>query len=249
MVASTHYVDSREKDTDRVPIKRLAKAIGFVEMKLDFGDYGTEKAVIERKQVNDFINSCFARGGEPPRIYRQIDGIMDMAEKQQVIPMLLITGRLSTTKCPSCQHLFEGADADFKKRWKEQFGQERELNKNAVYGAVASIKCRYAIDIFWTDQPIIDWLKEIKSYLEKVDEGKHLIPHRRKLKEFAKTRNTAIIARTFDITPSRAEVFEKKYCNLIGVINALKNQPKEVACLDGIGERTIQRMKEIAGIV
>jgi len=145
------------------------------------------------------------------------------------LPWLLITGKLSDVA------------EDFKKR-------KQTLNKSAVYGAVASVMVRYAINILWTEQVASEWLAEIKSIAEKVDEGKYLLPQRKSLKQFASNRNVASICRTLEINPKLAETLNKKFGSLYGILDACKNHPSNILLIDGIGMRTLQKFKELGGL-
>jgi len=244
------YVDTREK----LPVITVARRHGFIPMGLECGDYSTDKAIVERKKLSDFIQSCQAHYGKPPRIYDQLDRILAECERTQRIPILFITGRLSNRNCPKCGLLFEGAEAEFNKRMQEQSKTHPHLagltlNKNMIFGSFASIWVRYQVSIIWTEQPITEWMPALASMLEKIDEGKLLMPHRRKLKEFANDKNTAVIARALELQPKKAAILAKEFGGLYQVLHIAKTSPSRIHDMPEIGSRTLSKIKDMAGIV
>ena len=198
-------------------------------MALDVGDFSTDHIIFERKKTNDLVQSIFARYGQTSRLQDQCERLFAACNEKERLPWLLITGKLSDVA------------EDFKKR-------KQTLNKSAVYGAVASVMVRYAINILWTEQVASEWLAEIKSIAEKVDEGKYLLPQRKSLKQFASNRNVASICRTLEINPKLAETLNKKFGSLYGILDACKNHPSNILLIDGIGMRTLQKFKELGGL-
>ena len=203
--------------------------MGFIPMALDVGDFSTDHIIFERKKTNDLVQSIFARYGQTSRLQDQCERLFAACNEKERLPWLLITGKLSDVA------------EDFKKR-------KQTLNKSAVYGAVASVMVRYAINILWTEQVASEWLAEIKSIAEKVDEGKYLLPQRKSLKQFASNRNVASICRTLEINPKLAETLNKKFGSLYGILDACKNHPSNILLIDGIGMRTLQKFKELGGL-
>jgi ERCC4-type nuclease len=238
------YVDTRESAS----VIAAARTVGFIPMCLEVGDYSTDKVIVERKKLPDFIASTTSRAGEPPRIYHQLDNMFAECERTQRIPLLFITGRLTSRACPKCGFLFEGAEADFNKRLEEHGITGIKFNRNSVFGACASVWVRYNINIIWTEQPIQEWMVELKYMLEKVDEGKYQMPQRRQLKTFSRDKNTAVLARTFDLPPKKAEVLAKNIGGLYAVLDAARNNPRKLTTLTEINDRTLAKIKDIAGI-
>lgn len=217
------YVDSREP----IEVRRLALQRGFKQVALDFGDFQSEKCVFERKDIGDLVNSIFARYGGSSRLFNQLERMFDYCSKTGKVGFLLITGKI------------EDVERQFLER-----GQR--LNRFAIYGAIGSVVVRYDFNIIWIEQPVEHWLEIIRKVAEKVEEGKTLLPKRRKLKEYSKSRSVAIVSRALEVSPSVASKLVDKFGNLYGVITALKERPQDVLIMDGIGERTFKKMKEIA---
>jgi len=219
------YVDTRERK-----IVALARKKGFIPMALEVGDFSTDKVIFERKEISDFVNSTFARYGETSRLTTQMERLFTVCQRSERIPFLLIHGKVE----------------DVEKAFAER---NQKLNRNAIYGSVASVFVRYAINIIWSEQPIDEILEEVKSIAEKIDEGKLLMPQRKKLKEFASDRNLAVIMRTFDLTKKQAEPLQKKFKTLAGVVDAAAHHPSEIYIIENIGSRTLRKIQEYCGIV
>ena len=207
----------------------IARRFGFIPMALDVGDYSTDHIIFERKKTSDLVASIYGRYGDTSRLQDQCERLFTACNEKERLPWLIITGKLSDV------------EEQCKKR-------KQVLNKNAVYGAVASVMVRYNINILWTEQAASEWLPEIKSIAEKVDEGKYLLPQRKSLHQFASNRNVASICRTLEVNPKIAEILVKKFGSLYGVLDACKNRPTEILIIDGIGQRTLQKFKELGGI-
>jgi ERCC4-type nuclease len=199
-------------------------------MALDVGDFSTDKIIFERKKTSDLVNSIFARYGKPSRLQDQCERLFQACHDKERLPWLLITGKISDV------------EEEFKKR-----GQK--LNRAAVYGAVASVMVRYDISILWTEQVATEWLPEIKSIAEKVDEGKYLMPHRKSLSEFATNRRAAAICRALDLTPKVSEILQKRFGSLYGVLEAAKSHQSDILVLEGISTRTLRKIQEIGGLI
>lgn len=219
------FVDSREP----VVCRRAALQRGFVQMALDVGDYSSEKVVFERKDLGDLVNSIFARYGDRPRLFEQMDKLFDDCQRLQRVPFLLVSGSL------------EAVERQFKER-----GQR--LNRQAIYGAIASVVVRYDINIIWYERPFKELLDIMWSIAEKVEEGKLLLPQRRKLKEFSRSRSVASIANALQISPIVAERLTKKFGSLYNVLEAVKNHPSDVLVVEGIGKATFEKIKALGGI-
>jgi ERCC4-type nuclease len=220
------YVDTREPQI----IKRVARRLGFTPLAMEVGDYGTDKIIFERKKIGDLIASCYPkRYGEKARLQDQAERIYKESERRNIIPVLLITGNLKN----HVEMLKEKCNVT--------------INKNAVYGSVASVFVRYGIHIFWTEQPIGEWLREIRSICVKVDEGKYLLERRKPLHTIARNKQVANISRALEVSPRLAGRLHEKYGGLYGVLSAIKFKPSDVLSIDGIGNVTMKRMKILGG--
>lgn len=219
------YVDTREPEYIRIQARKL----GFIPMALETGDFSTDKVIFERKEIGDFVNSTFARYGETSRLTEQMERLFTVCQSSERIPFLLIHGRI------------EDVEKSFAER-------NQKLNRNAIYGSVASVFVRYAINIIWSEQPIDEILAEVKSIAEKIDEGKLLLPQRKKLKEFSSNRNIAVVARTFDLNPKVAELLVKRIGPLNKIVRAAEVEPSSIFVIEGVGSRTLRKIQEYCGL-
>lgn len=221
----TLFVDSREPEDCR----RAAINAGFIQMALDYGDYQSDECVFERKEIGDLVNSIFARYGQTSRLFEQMDAMFDYCERSEKVPWLLISGNM------------ERVEQQFKER-------NQTLNRQAIYGALASVSVRYGVHIIWSERSFTELLELIKSIAEKVKEGKLNQPIRRKLKEFSRWRSVATIANALQISPKIAEDCVKKFGGLYGTLDAVKNRPQDVLVMSGIGRATFEKMKQLGGV-
>jgi len=219
------FVDSREP----LDIRKLAIKRGFKQMALTVGDFASPMCVFERKDVGDLVNSIFARRGETPRLFKQLNRMYAQCSAYKRIGFLLVTGKIVTVE--------------------EQFAKRKQtLNRNSIYGAIGATVVRYDMNLIWTEQPAEEWLEEIIKVAEKVEEGKLLMPKRKKLKEYSRVRSVAVVARALDISPKLAIRLVKKFGGLFGVLHAIKYNPSQVLVMEGIGEKTFMKMKGLANI-
>jgi len=219
------YVDTREPED----IRLLARRLGFVQMKLDYGDYASDTIIFERKKMGDLVNSVFARYFSESRLFKQMEKLYSYCARHKKVACLVVFGKKETIV------------KEFAKR-----GQR--LNMLAIYGALGSVVCRYDCNIIWVDTKVEDMLNIMRKVAEKVEEGKMLIPRRRNLKQFSKVRSVAIVARALDISPRLASLMVNRVGGLYDIVYALKNQPAKILVLEGVGKKTFQRMRDIAGI-
>ena len=199
-------------------------------MAKDVGDYSIEKCVIERKTLGDFINSIYARYGKHGRMWDQADALFNYCKEHGAIGYVIVHGNWQRT------------EEEFKQR-----GQT--LGYNAIFGAIASLMVRYDLNIVFIDRPIDDVLLLIKSILEKVEEGKVLVPQRKYLKQYARWRSNAVVSVALDVSPKLAARLVSKFGGLYGILDAIKNHPKDVLVMEGIGLATFEKMKALGGIV
>jgi len=219
------YVDSREPAT----YKDAATKQGYVEMALDNGDYQSDYVVFERKEIGDLVNSIFARYGAQPRLFEQMDRMFDFCERTGKVPWLIVTGNL------------ERCEQQFKDR-------KQTLNKMAIYGALASVAVRYAVNIIWSERTFSELLVIMRSISEKVSEGKLQMPMRRQLKSISRSRTVASVANALQISPRLAEQLVFKFHGLYGILEAIKHQPQDILVMDGIGRATFNKMKQLGGV-
>ena len=221
----TLFVDSREPEDCR----KAALRAGFIQLALDYGDYQGDAVVFERKEIGDLVNSIFARYGDTPRLFDQMDRIFDYCQRSEKEPWLIVCGNLEHT------------EEEFKKR-----GQT--LNRQAIYGALASVSVRYDINIIWSERTFEELLEIMKSIEEKTKEGKRLIPMRKKLKEFSRWRSVASVCSALQVSPKIAENLVKKFGGLYGILDAAKHRPHEILIMDGIGQATFNKITSLGGV-
>lgn len=220
------YVDTREPSE----VKFAARKLGFIPMALEVGDFSTDKVIFERKEIGDLVNSTFARYGESSRLFDQAERLFAVCKNSERIGWLVIHGKISAVE-------------------KQFLERKQKLNRNAIYGAVASVSVRYDFNIYWSEQPMEEILEWVKSTAEKIDEGKLLLPQRKKLKEFASNRNVAVVARAFDLNPKLAELLVKRIGPLNKIVRAAEVEPSSIYIIEGIGSRTLRKIQEYAGII
>jgi len=199
-------------------------------MALDVGDFSTDKVIFERKEIGDLVNSIFARYGGESRLFEQVERLFQVCQASERIGILLVTGKILDVE-------------------REFLERKQVLNRNAIYGAIASVLVRYDINIIWSEEPIEEVLAIVKSVAEKIDEGKLLLPQRKKLKEFARDRNVAVVARCFDLNPKIAELLVKRIGPLYKIVEKARTEPSAIYVIEGIGTRTLRKIQEMAGIV
>jgi ERCC4-type nuclease len=155
--------------------------------------------------------------------------MFDYCERVEKVPWLIVTG------------LIEDVEAQFKER-------KQVLNRQAIYGALASVSVRYAVHIIWSERPFKEVLEIMKSICEKVHEGKLNQPIRRKLKEFSRWRSVATVANSLQVSSKIADSLVKKFGGLYGILEAIKHRPGEVLIMEGIGQSTFNKMKVLGGV-
>jgi len=216
-------VDSREPPKMRRILRTLK--IPFVVRKLDAGDYEIGECVFERKTLMDFVQSIRGNsmrvGG---RIFDQMDTLMEYCEENNKIPFLMVSGELA-----DLEEIFA------------KFG--REVNLNAIYGAIASIVVRYGINVIQCrgDAELVEVMLKIAT---KVHEGKLGLPHRKSFRKVHRNRKVAHIANVLRVGPKVAERLYKKFGGIYGVLMA---SDQELLGVEGIGPVTLARIKALLG--
>lgn len=219
------FVDTREP----INIRRIACRLGFKQMKLDYGDYSSETCIFERKKIGDLVNSIFARYGGESRLFKQMDKLYAYCVKERKVAFLVVNGTIQTIS-------------------KEFAARKQKLNKYAIYGAAGSVVTRYDCNIIWVDTSVEDMLQVMRKVAEKVEEGKLMMPKRRRLKEISKIRSVAIVSRALDISPRLANTMVNSIGGLYNILDALKNDPVRIKILDGVGPKTYQKLRSMAGL-
>ena len=210
--------------------------IPYRSVKLDVGDFQTERTVFERKTVGDLIQSVYgqkvAQGYRRQRFFEQMDAMRAYCEETGRVGWLAISGTLEKV-----QQWFE----------KRQFGQRRlQLNVEAVYGAVASAIVRYGMHVVWmqTDEELV---KVIWKIARKVEEGKFGKPRRSTLRKVHTDKRVALIANVLRVSPNIAERMFKRFGGLGKIIRIVEEKPQELWLIDGVGEKTIKRIRVLLG--
>ena len=202
---------------------------GWSILALEHGDYQSPQCVFERKDIGDFVNSIFARYGNTPRLFDQMDRLFDYCQRSEKIPFLVVTGKVETLE--------------------KQFDERgQKLNYLSLAGAIASVVVRYDCNIIWSEQPFSEVLKIMRGVAEKIEEGKLLLPMRKKLKEFSHSRSIAVVCSALQVSPKLAEALVKKFGGLYGILEAIKHHPSDVLVMDGIGHATFNKMKTLGGV-
>jgi len=198
---------------------------------LSVGDFETEKTVFERKTVGDFIQSLVgqkvSQGYRKQRLFDQLTAMQQYCEDTGRVGFLVISGSLD----------------EVSKWYKER---KLKLNDEAIYGALASAVVRYGMNVIWVkdDRQLVDIVWKIAK---KVEEGKLGQPHRTTLRHVHKDRRIALIANILRVSPRIAERMFKRFGGLGKIIQILDKHPEKLWIIDGIGEKTIHRMRVLLG--
>ena len=144
------YIDTREPSQWKKRVSKLCdkKNIDYEFRTLKYGDYMSDKAIIERKDILDLYNSMISK-----RLTRQISGITRYAYNNRQVPYLLIHGNVS--KLYSL--VKKGIISDF--------------NVDTIYGLCSSLIVRYNVNIIWLPNTT-SACRSIVGILTKSDGGK-----------------------------------------------------------------------------
>jgi ERCC4-type nuclease len=133
-------------------VKKFPEMI-FKRMKLNEGDYQSEKCLAERKTVADLYGSIT---GPSRRIHDQVERISVHQDKVQI---LLVTGSVG-------QYVTSMRDIGI------------TIDPNILFGEIASITCRYQLVPLWVENEWEGMITLIKL-MKKIEDGKYNVPVRR----------------------------------------------------------------------
>jgi len=219
----TIYVDTREPPEVRSILKSLGYR--FVVKKLDAGDLETPKCVFERKDISDLFQSMRGYGMRVGgRLFDQMDRLAEYCEERGKEPFLLIVGSVE----------------DLKRRLPDGI----QINEDAIYGAVASVICRYGVNVLWIERGLATALYVALKLAQKVAEGKRYLPHRYSFRKVHRDKRVAHVANVLRISPRIAERLVRKFGGLRGILNASDH---ELLLVDGIGPATVARIRALLG--
>ena len=199
---------------------------------LTVGDIETERVIFERKTVSDLIQSVYGQkvpaGYRKQRLDNQLKAMMEYCEKNQKVGWLLVSGSI------------EKAAKWFKKR-------KMKLNTEALYGALASATVRYGISVIWDLKSDEHLLLVAYKIAKKVDEGKLGVPRRLSLRKVHPDKRVALIANVLRVSPKIAERMFKQFGGLGKIIRIVEQKPQELWLIDGVGQKTIDRVRKLLG--
>lgn len=234
-------VDTREPVDVRMVFLRICPKAKVTC--LDQGDYETPKAIFERKNIGDLVQSIMSQ-----RIFDQFERLQKYCENRNKIPFLLVIGDLEDLKTTLDKQLKERGVT---------------INEEAVYGTIASIIVRHGGNLIW-----VTGRQEIPVYYpgtgtvykvnpitlhtaftimyktaEKLEEGKLLLPHTSMMYRHPDRQITAI-SQSLGVSFALAKRMKDKFGTYKRVMLA---DPKELAVIDGVGPATLQKLKDLLG--
>jgi len=200
--------------------KRVAiyfKRCGFTVdvMTLPAGDVASEKIIIERKTTVDLASSIIYN-----KFFIQMEELARFAEQTNRLPFLFISGTIDDVL------------------------EHSAIDPDAILGAIAATIVRYGIGVIWAFS-FQDSLDLQRRVLKKFEEGKFLIPKRKRLSSYHRMAAVAHIATTLHIPVSIAERLYEKYGGLRNIL--LLERPEELLTIRGIGPATLKRIKFLVG--
>lgn len=139
-------IDAREPAALITYLKRKYKGkIEFVTKLLDEGDFVTDHAIVERKEIGDLYSSIM-----DGRLKNQC---CKMSTQQGKVPILIVHGNLQ------------------EKAKELRIKKKIFINEQMVYSTLAEIQCRYQIMIVWTED-IKTAMPIMVSLIQDIEEGK-----------------------------------------------------------------------------
>jgi len=198
---------------------------------LNVGDLQTTKTVFERKTISDLIQSIHGQkvqqGYRKQRFFDQMHAMKTYCEATGRVGFLLISGSLKE-----------------KLKWFKE--RKIRLNTEAIYGAIASTVVRYGINVIWvpTDEELV---KVAWKIAQKVEEGKWGVPRRQQLRDVHPDKRVALIANVLRVSPKIADRLFKQFGGLGKLIRVIEEQPNKLLIIDGVGPKTIERVRKLLG--
>jgi len=220
----TFIVDSREKQetfdlckTMGIPAKR---------MKLEVGDFMSERMCVERKAVNDLYGSVLSQ-----RLSDQLRRFNDYCETHGLIKFLLVEGNVDT----------------FTKSLPE--GMDFRVNTDVIYGTMASAIVRDQMNLIWVlpasgsskESMTKEAIKLMYKVSQKIDEDKWGLQRRISLPH-GPAMKVAHVASALRISMTLASRLLKKFGSLRNILLA---KDSDLLVIPGIGQATLQRIKRL----
>ncbi len=82
---------------------------------------------------------------------------------------------------------------------------------------------------------------------QKVEEGKWGVPRRQQLRDVHPDKRVALIANVLRVSPKIADRLFKQFGGLGKLIRIIEEQPNKLLIIDGIGPKTIERVRKLLG--
>lgn len=223
-------IDTREpRDTFRLLTKLK---IPYKSQYLPVGDIATSKVVFERKTVPDLVSSIFGQKKEPgyrkKRFDPQLREMADYCDEHKMVGWLLVSGSVKE------------ATRWFKRR-------KINLNAEAIYGALASATVRYGVNVVWNLKDDEHLLKVAYKIATKIDEGKLGVPRKLALRKIHQNKRVALISDVLRVSPRIATNLYNKFGGLGHIIQIVEREPRRLWIIDGIGDKTIDRIRKLLG--
>lgn len=204
-------VDSREPERYYDFLVKAFPGLRFSRQALKEGDYASEKVLVERKTLMDLQSSIVGNKGGINRLFDQAERLSLHEDK---VVCYLITGKM----------------ADYYEKMKEIGVVPKE---DILYGAIASLACRYGYHIIWAEEDFSGLVTLIK-FIQKVDEGKWQVPVRRN--------EDILSAKLLGLTSFQWYDVRKKFGGLVGISKATD---RELLSIYGIGPAKVERIRKI----
>jgi len=211
------FVDTREKENVLKLLKQLG--IPYERKYLEAGDFETEGLVCERKTIFDFISSIRSM-----KLFSELRKLSDHCESTNKVPLLMISGTIDDAR-----KLFD--------QWNLQ------INEQSVWGGIASSFVRYGVSIIWNLKDDRELLYIMHQIAEKIAEGKFMMPHRMQLRRDT-TKKIALVCEVLHVSPTIAKRLIDKFGSLKNILLA---EDKQLRYIDGIGDSTLHRIRNLVG--
>lgn len=204
-------VDTREPE---LVARILSRYYRVKRVKLETGDILGVRVVVERKSLNDLVNSAFQG-----RLDQQMLALTTFADDHDLLPVLFVHGVLSSV---------------------EPYVQKADT---LVYGLLSSAVVRYGVHLIWTPT-LTDGLEIIARVDRKIVEGKLGQPRKPRVRRRDQSnRQAAVLATLLQIPLSSAREIMGRG-GLRWVLNASDEELLRVKGIGPKTLRRIRRMLE-----
>ena len=209
-------IDSREPHS---AIKTFEKIFGTkAKVVMQETDILTEHLAIERKQINDLLNS--SRG----RIFDEVDRMVQYYPERLHIVWV------------------HGNTMELIKQMQEKVGFTPKIE--VMYGALGSLFVRYGVFIIWTTN-LVEGAFLFKKIEQKIKEGKLGKPRVRQLVK-GEDRRVQMLCTFFRISRTTAKDLLMRFKTVKGVMEFLFNaRDEDLLEISGIGPTTLKKLKFI----